>query len=693
MEGIGSWAWGNFEIVGTSLVFQHDYSGGIKCPACSCKMVPRIDTVKKHVIRRHKDIKLNIPDIRIMCPLPACKQLLGSSHVHRHLSKCSKNHDNNRIGGAFKLAAETGQDDPASEAGKDDPTAKTGLDEAAARTGQDQVPVETGQHEAAAETERSIYIEEEYPKIITVNHIDEIEKESEKDGTEINNEIVHLKENVESLIEELNSLKEEVNSLRRDNREKEIMINKMTEEKDVSSHIFEKIVVENNRLGELVEVVEGRMIVQAKNTEAKLLDNRNEERKLSNEVKLLKEKLEVKSQAEVTKEQEMLGLKLEVKRAEEKIGIINEKNKIENKKLQSVAKFMENETNKETETMEAKILEYKKKHKNESKKMPLEKEKENRIKTLEAELRKEKDNSQDKDKIMFQVESELAKKVNYIQKYKEKVTHEYVKSDERKRMIQEQIKEIKELKLTVGNLKVQLTETELRARTSMKIGYLHPRMMQNVQIIGQGGFGSVKSCLVEGVNMAVKEVSVIRKYDGRQIWDVTAINDLLIMSKVRGHNILNASHFGYVLCQNLLDCKILIGMDLWGVDLHKYFTESGTNESWMPEVLMGTLLAVEQLHDIPVMHRDLKPENFLVKGRHVKVCDFGISTTTAWAKGESGTPGYIAPEVYSGKQYDLKVDVYSTGCVHHLLMTKYSLHPDSRESVPRWFKTSPFMKR
>ena len=34
-----------------------------------------------------------------------------------------------------------------------------------------------------------------------------------------------------------------------------------------------------------------------------------------------------------------------------------------------------------------------------------------------------------------------------------------------------------------------------------------------------------------------------------------------------------------------------------------------------------------------------------------------------------GTPGYIAPEIILGKPYGLAVDIWSLGCIMHVLLT------------------------
>ena len=48
------------------------------------------------------------------------------------------------------------------------------------------------------------------------------------------------------------------------------------------------------------------------------------------------------------------------------------------------------------------------------------------------------------------------------------------------------------------------------------------------------------------------------------------------------------------------------------------------------ELILGTLVAVEELHDRKIVHLDLKSENFLVassetKGVDIKIADMGLS--------------------------------------------------------------------
>lgn len=57
------------------------------------------------------------------------------------------------------------------------------------------------------------------------------------------------------------------------------------------------------------------------------------------------------------------------------------------------------------------------------------------------------------------------------------------------------------------------------------------------------------------------------------------------------------------------------------------------------------------LHSKKIVHRDVKKENMLLdKSRTVKIADFGVARVEASNPhdmiGETGTLGYMAPEVY-----------------------------------------------
>lgn len=87
------------------------------------------------------------------------------------------------------------------------------------------------------------------------------------------------------------------------------------------------------------------------------------------------------------------------------------------------------------------------------------------------------------------------------------------------------------------------------------------------------------------------------------------------------------------------------------------------------------LAALISCHEQKIIHRDIKDDNIFVSANgSYKLGDFGVSKKLKdGSKAESvkGTPNFIAPEVYLGKEeYDDTIDVYSLGIVLYKLLNR-----------------------
>ena len=124
-----------------------------------------------------------------------------------------------------------------------------------------------------------------------------------------------------------------------------------------------------------------------------------------------------------------------------------------------------------------------------------------------------------------------------------------------------------------------------------------------------------------------------------------------------------------------------------GNPLREYFSrDKRFDESDIVSIMVQLLDALEYSHQQGVVHRDIKPANIIimVNGK-LKVADFGIARVDASNLTQigaiMGTPGYMAPEQYSGEVANMHADIFSAGVVLYQLLTGQKPFRGTTESV------------
>jgi len=186
---------------------------------------------------------------------------------------------------------------------------------------------------------------------------------------------------------------------------------------------------------------------------------------------------------------------------------------------------------------------------------------------------------------------------------------------------------------------------------------------QIVEILGQGGMGSVYRALDErlSVEVAVKENLFTTDEYSRQFR-----LEAVILASVRNQHLPRVTdHFV------IEDLGQYLVMDyIEGEDLRQRMERLGTITE-EDAILIGAAVcdALGYLHSRkpPVLHRDIKPGNIKITSQgEIFLVDFGLAklvqgsqTTTTGAR--AMTPGYSPPEQYGTARTDPRSDVYSLG--------------------------------
>lgn len=123
--------------------------------------------------------------------------------------------------------------------------------------------------------------------------------------------------------------------------------------------------------------------------------------------------------------------------------------------------------------------------------------------------------------------------------------------------------------------------------------------------------------------------------------------------------------------------------------------------TWVRELLVQLLTALEAVHATGVVHRDVKPANLLLHATgearpHLLLTDFGISARVdaprlTHASEVIGSPGYMAPEQLAGADPAFTQDVYAAGMVGLEMLTGVR-PPHTRDAVAALVVAQPVLQ-
>ena len=152
------------------------------------------------------------------------------------------------------------------------------------------------------------------------------------------------------------------------------------------------------------------------------------------------------------------------------------------------------------------------------------------------------------------------------------------------------------------------------------------------------------------------------------------MEEVRLMYELKGHaNIVTYLDHEVRLCEDGISREILVRMELLE-SLPQYIKRHKMMKTEVICLGIDICSALERCQQFQIIHRDIKPGNILVaEDGTYKLSDFGIARRisqegSAGSLSQKGTYSYMAPEVYLGKSYDYRVDMYSLGIVLYQLL-------------------------
>ena len=190
-----------------------------------------------------------------------------------------------------------------------------------------------------------------------------------------------------------------------------------------------------------------------------------------------------------------------------------------------------------------------------------------------------------------------------------------------------------------------------------------------VGLLGRGGMGEVYRAddLKLGQPVALKFLprDVEKDTDRLQRF----LDEVRLSLKVTHPNVCRVFDIGDVDGRHFLSMEYVDGEDL-GSLLRRI---GRLPEDKAVEIARQLCAGLAAAHDEGVLHRDLKPANVMIDGRgRAKITDFGLAGATAGVSGreaQAGTPQYMAPEQFEGRELSVQTDLYSLGLVLYELFT------------------------
>lgn len=205
-------------------------------------------------------------------------------------------------------------------------------------------------------------------------------------------------------------------------------------------------------------------------------------------------------------------------------------------------------------------------------------------------------------------------------------------------------------------------------------------------LLGMGGMGMVYRAYQPSLERYVALKVLARTAKSSAIFDQRFVREAAIAASLEHPHIVPVYDYGSTDDLRYVAMRLLLGGTL-GDRLHERrefgqpYTPAEVNR-----ILAPLASAIDYAHSLGIVHRDIKPSNIMFDSQdRPYLVDFGIARLMDTHSGMTqtghalGTPSYMPPEQWMGKEATSPSDVYALGAVTFEMLT---LHPPFEANNP-----------